>query len=190
MEKHGFNDVHQLQSLVLNDLVDYLGTLGKRSVGWSDILHEDLARETVIMPYHGNGKKGTRKAIKNGHEIVMTPTFPTYFDYAAGNDGDPAIGYGNPIEKVYAWDPLLPSVPKDKEHLIIGSQFHCWTEYMPTPRVVEKRVYPRACAMAEVLWTAREQRDFADFQHRLARHNQRLIAYGLRIPEIERPAEH
>jgi len=188
MEKYGFNDVHQLQSLVLNDLVDYLGTLGKRSVGWSDILHKDLARETVIMPYHGSGEHGTRRAIENGHEIVMTPTLPTYFDYAAGNDGDPAIGHANPIQNVYAWDPLLPSVPKDKEHLIIGSQFHCWTEYMPTPRVVEKRVYPRACAMAEVLWSTPENRNFTDFQRRLAGHNQRLIAYGLRISAIELPA--
>jgi len=35
-------------------------------------------------------------------------------------------------------------------------------------------VFPRACALAEVLWTPRAGRDFADFTRRLATHLERL----------------
>lgn len=182
-------DERQLQSYILNDLANFLEKLGKRPVGWSDILHEDLSRNTVIMPYHDDGSKGAEKAIASGHQVVMAPTYPTYFDYTPGDDGDPAMGKANPIDKVYGWDPVLSSIPKDKEHLVVGSQFHCWTEMMPTPSIVEKRVYPRACAMAEVLWTNSDRKDFENFQRRLKIHNNRLLVYGLQVPVIRTAGE-
>jgi hexosaminidase len=34
--------------------------------------------------------------------------------------------------------------------------------------------FPRACALAEVLWTPREEKDYADFLRRLVPHLARL----------------
>ena len=57
---------------------------------------------------------------------------------------------------------------------VLGTQGQIWTEYQRTPKNVEYMVFPRLIALAEVAWTPREQRNFADFSARLATHVVRL----------------
>jgi hexosaminidase len=45
---------------------------------------------------------------------------------------------------------------------------------MKTPKHVEYMAYPRACALAEVVWTPAAARNYTDFTTRLAAHLQRL----------------
>ena len=42
-----------------------------------------------------------------------------------------------------------------------------WRERMPSFAVVERRAYPRLSALAEVVWSPREKRNYADFRARL-----------------------
>ena len=51
------------------------------------------------------------------------------------------------------------------------------SEYVPTPKQAEYMLFPRIVAIAEVLWTPKERKDFADFSRRLTtRHYARLDA--------------
>jgi hexosaminidase len=54
-----------------------------------------------------------------------------------------------------------------------------WTEYIPDERQAEYMVFPRASALAEVLWTPRESCDFDDFIERLPRLLKRLDAWDV-----------
>jgi len=45
-------------------------------------------------------------------------------------------------------------------------------------------VFPRLCALAEVLWTPREARDYPDFTRRLATHLERLAALDVHFRPI------
>jgi len=69
-------------------------------------------------------------------------------------------------------------VPKDKHHLILGSQGQLWTEYMSDLNHVFYMAYPRACALAEVLWTKKDKHNYMDFLMRLNVYRQRLLAMG------------
>ena len=62
---------------------------------------------------------------------------------------------------------------------IRGAQANLWTEYIKTPEHVEYMVYPRACAMAEVLWTPAALRKYEAFEERLIPHLKRLDAWNL-----------
>jgi len=42
-----------------------------------------------------------------------------------------------------------------------------WTEQIPNFKHAEYMTFPRACALAEVSWSARDARDFTDFSRRL-----------------------
>jgi hexosaminidase len=53
-----------------------------------------------------------------------------------------------------------------------------WTEHAP-PELVDRQVFPRLCALAEVMWSPRELRDFADFSRRMDTHYRRLEALGV-----------
>jgi hexosaminidase len=102
-------------------------------------------------------------ARKAGFEAVSCPQEYCYFDWAeAERDGEPlAIAGYVSLEKVYAFE------PGD----VTGVQGNLWTEYLPTPRLVEWRAYPRLAALAEVGWG---KADFADFAQRLPAHLERL----------------
>ena len=54
-----------------------------------------------------------------------------------------------------------------------------WTEGTIEDEEVAYMVYPRACALAEVVWSAKEARDWDSFKERLRVHGARLEAMGI-----------
>ena len=119
-------------------------------------------------------------AARAGCDVVMTPTSHCYFDYYQATDNEPkAIGGHLPLETVYAFEPMPDGLTLDEGRRILGGQGNIWTEYMPDTRQVEYMAFPRACALAEVLWSPRENRTFPDFVSRLRHHLLRLDALGV-----------
>ena len=53
----------------------------------------------------------------------------------------------------------------DEAKHVLGAQGQIWTEYMPDPKRVEYMAWPRLIALAEVLWSPGETRNWADFQN-------------------------
>ena len=84
------------------------------------------------------------------------------------------IGGFLPLETVYAFEPVPASFDPTQGSHILGTQGQIWTEYQRTPKNVEYMVFPRLVALAEVAWTTRDQRNFADFSARLTKHLARL----------------
>ena len=74
--------------------------------------------------------------------------------------------------------------------LIAGVQAGLWAELMAwPPRLMEYQYFPRLCALAEVGWSSKANRDFGDFESRLYQeHFQRLyrmgIAFRVAPPEV------
>ena len=119
----------------------------------------------------------TGGAAKAGHDVVMTPTSNTYFYYYQSQDTahEPrAIGGFLPLDTVYAYEPIPPALDSIQAKHVLGTQGQIWTEYQRTPKNVEHMVFPRLVALAEVAWTPRELKNFADFHARLATHLARL----------------
>ena len=78
---------------------------------------------------------------------------------------------------MYAYEPLPPQLFESETKFILGAQGNVWTEYMKTSDHVEYMVYPRACALAEVVWSPKESRDYNDFLQRMQKHFFRLDAW-------------
>jgi hexosaminidase len=122
------------------------------------------------------GEEGGIAAARAGHDVVMAPEQFVYLDYyqAKGPDEPPAIGGFTPIEKVYGYEPIPKSLTPAEAARVLGAQAQLWTEYMPNGRHVEYMAWPRLCALAEVVWSPREARDFQSFEGRLIPHLERL----------------
>jgi hexosaminidase len=100
----------------------------------------------------------------------MTPTDHCYFDYYQSKEMDkepPAIGGFLPLETVYSFDPVPQECTEEEARHILGAQGNLWTEYIPSPEQAEYMLFPRATALAEVLWSGAEKLNFVDFQQRL-----------------------
>ncbi len=176
MKDNRLKDEHELQSYFIRRVEKMLTKRGKKVIGWDEILEGGLAPTAAVMSWRGT--EGGIAAAKQHHEVVMTPTSHCYFDYYQSDpDSEPlAIGGFLPIEKVYSYEPVPAELTADEAKYIIGTQGNLWSEYIPNPEKVEYMVWPRACATAEIAWSAKNLKDFGDFSRRLVGHFEMMKA--------------
>jgi hexosaminidase len=173
----GLKDEHELQSWFIQQMDAFLTAHNRRLVGWDEILEGGLAPGATVMSWRGT--KGGIDAARAGHDVIMAPTGNTYLDYYQSQNtaGEPlAIGGFLPIETVYAFEPVPAELEPQYRAHILGGQGQIWTEYMAGPKQVEYMAFPRLTALAEVLWTQAERKDYRDFLGRLPAHLERLSA--------------
>ncbi len=185
-QKENLKDEHEVQSWFIRRIEKFLNSKGKRLIGWDEILEGGIAPNATIMSWRG--MKGGIEAARAKHDVIMTPTDFAYFDYSQGDPRTEPINIGGylTLEKVYSFDPVPPELKADEAGYIIGGQGNVWTEYMKTPDKIEYMVFPRMLAMAEVLWSPQETRDYTDFLKRLpyqfARLDRQNVNYRIPVP--------
>jgi hexosaminidase len=79
-----------------------------------------------------------------------------------------------PLKTVYVYNPTPAELTPEEAKHILGAQANVWTEGMRNGEEVEQLVFPRLCAMAEVVWSEQTLRDWADFASRLRTYRERL----------------
>jgi hexosaminidase len=176
MQKEGFTNEFQLQSYLNERIEKYVNAHGKTLIGWSEILKGGLSPNAVVMDWIGGGKK----AAEAGHDAVMSLADPIdycYLDhYQSTNHLTEPRGIGGylPLSRVYAFEPIPAGLPENLQHHILGPQGNLWCEYVASLPHAQYMIFPRACAMAEVGWSAKDARNWDDFQERLAVDEKRL----------------
>jgi hexosaminidase len=170
IKEEGLEDEHELQSYFIKRIEQYLISKNRKMMGWDEILEGGLAPEATVMSWRGEA--GGIEAAKMGHDVVMTPGSPVYFDhYQAGPEGEPlAIGGFNSLKKVYDYEPIPEALSNREEKYIMGAQANVWTEYITTAEHLEYMILPRMPALAEVVWSPKESRDWNSFNQRIQEH--------------------
>src|SRR5437667_5969394 len=132
----GLHSENELQSWMTAQMSQWLAARGRALIGWDEILEggtEGLARNAVVMSWRG--MDGGIAAAQAGHDVVMTPTSNTYFDYYQSQNlaKEPlAIGGFLPLETVYAYEPVPPSLDSVHAKRVLGNQSKIWTVYSRT----------------------------------------------------------
>jgi hexosaminidase len=186
IQAQGLRDEHELQSYFVRRIEAFLNAQGRRLIGWDEILEGGLAPNATVMSWRGS--QGGIEAALAGHDVVMSPNTHCYFDYYQSEDRahePPAIGGFVPLEKVYAFEPVPAELSPGQAAHILGGQGNVWTEYMPTAEQVEYMAYPRASALAEVLWSVPEGRSFTELRRRLEALLRRLREMGVHFRELD-----
>ena len=186
IKTEGLKDEHELQSWVMRAMEKHLSAKGKRLLGWDEILEGGLPPGATVMSWRG--MKGGIAAADSGHDVVMSPTTHCYFDYYQSEDREhepKAIGGFLPLEKVYELDPVTTAIAENKRHHVLGAQANLWTEYIPNAKQMQYMIAPRIAALAEVVWTPQEKRDWSDFRARLEPQLKRFDAMGFNYRKPE-----
>ncbi len=181
MVREKLQSVEELQSYFIRRIERFLSAQNKKLIGWDEILEGGLAPEATVMSWRGID--GGLAAARQNHDVIMTPGSHCYFDhYQSDPATEPlAIGGYTTLEKVYAYEPTpADSLTPDQQRHILGAQGNVWTEYIPDGSQVEYMAFPRACALAEVLWSPAETRNWKNFTERLLIHFRRLDALQVR----------
>ena len=173
-------DEHELQSWFIRQIEAWLNEHGRNLVGWDEILEGGLAPNATVMSWRGSD--GGIAAANAGHDVIMTPNTYCYLDYYQSEDTDsepPAIPAILPLKHVWQYVVIPEQIADDKRHHILGGQANIWTEYMPKSEHVEYMVFPRAIAIADVLWNHPAERNYDALVARLERHLPCLDAMGV-----------
>jgi hexosaminidase len=163
MKKEGLKTPAELQSYFEKKLEKLIISKGKKMIGWDEIVEGGLAPEATVMSWRG--MKGGIEAAKMGHEVIMTPILETYL---SRKQGEPSVEPFGPgilrLSTCYQFEPVPDGLdPK----FILGGQASTWTEKIPNDRHLEYLTWPRAMAIAEVLWSPKSTRNFPDFTGRV-----------------------
>lgn len=182
MRREGLENEDQLQSWFVRRIERYLNAKGRRLIGWDEIMEGGLAPNATVMTWRT--EESATEAASMGHDVIRSPIQHAYFDFSQAAPGTEPLannwaGFPLPLERVYAFEPVPTALEADKHHHILGGQSNLWTEYISTEEHAEYMLYPRALAMAEVLWTPRDRRGYADFVSRLAPALERLDRAGV-----------
>ena len=158
-------DKHQLQTYFNRKILALLTARGKTMVGWDEILGPDLPKEVVIQSWRG--AKGLNEAVRLGHPALLSSGYYLDLNYPAATH--------------YAADPLPAATPLDaaQQKLVLGGEAAMWSEFADSV-IYESRVWPRAAAVAERLWSPQATtQDVPDLYRRLALVSAQLDALGL-----------
>ncbi|WP_406125885.1 beta-N-acetylhexosaminidase [Streptomyces sp. NBC_00989] len=182
IEELGLADEDELQSWFIGHFDKWLSARGRRLVGWDEILEGGLADGAVVSSWRGY--EGGITAARAGHDVVMCPEQHVYLDWrqAPGEDEPVPIAHVRTLEDVYRFEPVPEQLGEDEARHVLGAQANVWTEVMEDHARVDYQTFPRLAAFAEVAWSALPapaERDFADFERRMAAHYPRLDALGV-----------
>lgn len=177
----------KLQSYFVQRMEKVLLKHNKKMIGWDEILEGGLAPTATVMSWRG--EEGGIAAANMGHDVIMTPGDWLYLDrYQEDSNIEPvSIGGFAPLEKTYSYEPVPEKIAEDKKAHILGAQANVWAEYMYTPDLMEYMTYPRILALAELNWSAKEKKNYKDFERRLNNQLVRLDMHKINyfIPKAE-----
>lgn len=164
MREHSMAGNLDLQAYFTGRLLPILTRHGKRMVGWDEILHRELPQNIVVQSWRG--PTALADAARRGYDGILS--FGYYLDLAL------------PASDHYPVDPIPPSsglAPEQSSH-ILGGEACMWAELIST-ETIDSRIWPRAAAIAERLWSPAEVRDIDDMYRRLEYQGARLELLGL-----------
>ena len=201
LKELGLKKHTKLQSYMTLEIEKFLMTKGKRLIGWDEILDNGLAPNATVMTWHR--PKTAVQAAKAGNNVVMALTGHAYFDTPESKlPGEPpAATWLAPIslQKAYEWEPAPTALDADEKKFILGAHGCLWTDrFMHNPilqdlstmdenrsfQYVDYLSLPRMAALAEVVWTNQDKRNFNNFTDRQTIQYNRYSAanYHFRVP--------
>ncbi|MGA2212428.1 MAG: family 20 glycosylhydrolase [Bryobacteraceae bacterium] len=157
MRRERLKNTEELQAYFNRRLQKVVAKHGKRMEGWDEILDPDLPKDIVIQSWRG--QKSLAEAARHGFYGILSAGY--YLDHM------------EPASTLYAVDPLdhdAAALTDDEKARVLGGEVAMWGEFV-SPENVDSRIWPRAAAVAERLWSAREVNDVASMYRRLERVN-------------------
>jgi hexosaminidase len=164
MRQHNLKDTAALQNYFNQRLLKLLEKHGKQMIGWDEILTPDLPKDIMVQSWRGFDSLAT--GARNGYRgILSAGYYLNLMSTAAAH---------------YAVDPLPQNtdLSPEQQARILGGEACMWEE-QTSPQSIDSRIWPRAAAIAERLWSPRNVTDVDDMYRRLAVESLRLEVLGL-----------
>jgi hexosaminidase len=151
--KNGIKNSLELHAYFNRRVQRILTKHGKKMIGWDEVLAPGLTNDVVIQSWRG--QKSLRDAAEKGYRGILS--FGYYLDHM------------NTAAFHYQTDPLAAEAKElnpEQAAFILGGEGCMWTEYVDE-ETVDSRLWPRAAAIAERLWSRADETDADSMYRRL-----------------------
>ena len=161
-----------LQVFFTNNISNFLASKNRHMMGWNEITgaqvndyqrdgsgasQQQLAPGTIVHFWKGEPEL-IKETIEKGYDIVNSYHIYTYLDYDYESI---------PLQKSYEFNPIPEGLTEAQQSKVLGIGCQMWGEFIPTVESMNKKIYPRLAAYAEVGWTNPSNKDFDRFRNSL-----------------------
>ncbi|KAH9326982.1 hypothetical protein KI387_007160 [Taxus chinensis] len=182
----------------------------KTAVYWEDVLLDDtvkvrpeiLPRETTILQSWNNGPDNIKRITAAGYRAIVSSADFFYLDCGhggwLGNDSsyDSLVSDANggswcapykTWQRIYDYD-IAYGLSEEEAKLVLGGEVALWSE-QADGTVLDSRVWPRASAMAESLWSGNRdesgKKRYAEATDRLNQWRYRMVGRGINAEPLQ-----
>ncbi|XP_064640004.1 beta-hexosaminidase subunit alpha-like isoform X2 [Lineus longissimus] len=178
IEKQGNGQVMQYYIQNLINTVLSVGKYRKQGIGnivWQEVFDHgvQLNPDTIVQIWMG-GAENLQRVIGQGQRAIFSSCW--YLDH---------VHYGIEWPRHYLCDPLNEGRHID-ESKMVGGEACMWMEYVDDTDLIS-RLWPRASAIAERLWSNKFVRNINQAAPRLEEHRCRMIYRGFNVGVLNGP---
>ncbi|XP_075447762.1 beta-hexosaminidase subunit beta isoform X2 [Ascaphus truei] len=171
MKQQGFGtDYCKLESYYIQQILTIISTFKKGYMVWQEVFDNGakLKLDTVIEVWKESHYQEEMAAVTAaGFQALLSS--PWYLN---------RISYGQDWIQIYRVEPSnFTGTPEQKE-LVIGGEACLWGEFVDASNLTP-RLWPRASAVAERLWSSKNVTSVGDAYNRLVKHRCRMVRRGI-----------
>ena len=178
IKANGLKDEKELQAWFIHQMEAYLNTLGKKMMGWDEILEGGLSKTATVTWWRNWAPDAPSRVTAQGNQVIYCPEAPFYFSQK------PEV-YS--MESIYNFDLQPATMDAAQKSRVLGVQGNLWCEWIPTIERAFYQYFPRVLALSELAWSQSDRKDYADFSRRVVSHYPLLHRLGVtyRTPDAE-----
>lgn len=157
-----------LQSAFNKEIAEYLRGIGKRMIGWDEVLSDSISQDIVIMSWRGLGR--ATAAARKGHTVIVSADSHLYLNHyqTINSEQEPrATGGLVEMKKVYETPFFSPDLTVQEKSRILGAEACLWTSFIDSNKLLDYMLLPRLAAFAEAAWCEGRLSAYTHFLQRL-----------------------
>ncbi|KAJ8261251.1 hypothetical protein COCON_G00169740 [Conger conger] len=173
MDAQGFGtDYSKLESYYIQKILDIVASTSKGYMVWQEVFDNKVKinPDTLVQVWKGNEQKYQQEmaaVTAAGFQTILSS--PWYLN---------RISYGQDWKQIYMADPHSFNGTVEQKKKVVGGEACLWGEFVDATNLTP-RLWPRASAVAERLWSDQSVTNIDDAYSRLIQHRCRMVQRGL-----------
>merc|ERR1739838_183994 len=159
----------KLEQYYIQKVINISNEAGFSYIVWQEVIDNgvEAKKDTVVEIWTGNVKAELSKMTLKGYKVLVSQ--PWYLNI---------IHYGQDWQNYYRFEPLDFEGSEAQKKLVMGGEACIWGEYVDATNILS-RLWPRASAVAERLWSSEDVNDVTEALPRLNKQRCMMIKRGL-----------
>ena len=175
MEKENIKNHEDLQGYFSMRAAEILQKFGKRPIFWNDVLlASNTPKDMIVQYWNPLFSKQIKNYIDEGKQFIYSDMFSLYLDYPHAM---------SPLKNVYNTQPVTGKINREDTPGLLGFEACLWTEHIKENKALERLLFPRIFAAAEISWT--REKDYGGFLSRLEAKLESIKKAGVSFTQLE-----